>query len=202
MASARSDDENGSSETGEDRVGSAKHGLLFVGSSSIKLWHLGTYFPNLPCTNVGVGGFHISDVNHAIARLVFPHEPKVIIFYAGDNDIAAGKTAGQVLASYREFVHRVRGHLPDARVVFISIKPSILRRSLWGRMRQANQLIEEFCRSDPHLTYADVATPMLDTMGSPRRDLFAPDGLHLNGEGYRLWTGVISPIVERAYSEP
>ncbi len=189
-------------ETGEVQPSAAKHGLLFVGSSSIRLWQVTTYFPSLPCTNVGVGGFHISDVNHALGRLVFPHEPKVIVFYAGDNDIAAGKTPGQVLTSYREFVHRVRGQLPDARIVFISIKPSVLRRALWGKMRQANRMIEQFCRSDERLAYADVATPMLDGVGSPRRDLFAPDGLHLNGEGYRLWTGVISPIVERAYNEP
>jgi lysophospholipase L1-like esterase len=92
--------------------------------------------------------------------------------------------------------------LPHIRIVFISIKPSVLRRPLWAKMRQANRLIQAFCRSDEHLAYADVATPMLDDAGSPRRDLFAPDGLHLNGEGYRLWTGVVSPIVERAFSEP
>jgi hypothetical protein len=200
-ASPETEDESGAFKSEGDRTSTSKRGVLFVGSSSIKLWRTRIYFPTLPCTNVGAFGFHISDVNHSVARIVYPHEPKVIIFYAGDNDIAAGMSPEKVLFDYQQFVHRVRQHLPDTSIVFISIKPSVLRQSQWARMRQANRLIEDFCRSDEHLSYADVATPMLDAMGSPRRDLFAPDGLHLNAEGYRLWTGIVSPIIELAYHE-
>jgi hypothetical protein len=105
----------------------APGGIVFVGSSSIRLWDLGRSFPGLPILNRGFGGSQIIDsVNHA-DLLVIKHKPRTVVFYAGDNDLAGGKTPGAVLADYQAFVAKVRSALPDARIVFIGIKPSIQR---------------------------------------------------------------------------
>ncbi|MBN1362511.1 MAG: hypothetical protein JW993_18080 [Sedimentisphaerales bacterium] len=104
--------------------------ILFVGSSSIRLWKTHESFPELPIVNRGFGGAHISDVVHFADRIVLPYAPRLIVFYAGDNDVAAGKSASRVLCDYRRFVELVHAKLPETRIIFISIKPSSSRWSL------------------------------------------------------------------------
>jgi lysophospholipase L1-like esterase len=186
----------------EDAKNAPQGGVVFVGSSSIRLWHTPTFFPKLPAVNRGLGGAQIDDVHHFADRLVFPYAPRVLVFYAGENDIAAGHTPGQVLADYRAFVELVRRRLPETRIFFLSIKPSVVLRPLWGKVREANRLVEELCASDPQLRYVDVATSMLGPKGGPRRELFQDDGLHMNAAGYRLWTRLIAPAIEAALAEP
>lgn len=186
----------------QDRKSSAKGGVLFVGSSSIRLWPLASSFPSLPTVNRGLSGSHVDDVLHFADKLVFPYEPKVVVVYAGENDIGAGAAPTRVFDEYRTFVKLVRARLPETRVVLLSIKPSVIHRPLWGEMREANRLIEEFAATDPMLRYVDVATSMLGPTGGPRRELFQEDGLHLNAAGYALWTKLVAPVIEAALAPP
>jgi lysophospholipase L1-like esterase len=97
---------------------------VFVGSSSIRLWKLADSFPDHAFVNRGFGGSHLADsVRHA-DRIVTPYKPRVVVVYAGDNDLAAGKSPETVRDDYRQFVDRVRTKLPDATIVYISIKPA------------------------------------------------------------------------------
>ena len=123
--------------------------ILFVGSSSIRMWKTRESFPDLPVINRGFGGSHISDVIHFTDRIVLPYAPKLIVFYAGDNDMAGGKSAARVLCDYRRFVELVHVRLPDTSIIFIPIKPSGSRWSLWPEMTKANGLIEAFSGKDP-----------------------------------------------------
>jgi lysophospholipase L1-like esterase len=151
--------------------------------------------------NRGFGGSHISDVNHFAGRIVLPYKPKVIVFYAGDNDIAAKKSPQRVLDDYRLFVSLVHAELPKTRVIFIPIKPSPSRWSLWPQMKEANAMIRDFMKKDDRLFFADTATPMLGRDGKPRAELFVEDGLHLNAEGYKLWTDVLTPLIDKALND-
>ena len=168
-------------------------GILFVGSSSIVGWDLAKCFPDLPAINRGFGGSQISDSVTYAGRIVLPYRPKIIVFYAGDNDVAAGKSPRQVLADYREFVAKVHQGLPETRIVYIAIKPSIRRWKLVDKMREANALIEAVAAKDGRLTFVDVDKPMIGDDGKPRGEIFKPDGLHLNPEGYRLWSDLVRP---------
>lgn len=179
-----------------------KGGVVFVGSSSIRLWPIARSFPGLRAVNRGLGGARIDDVNHYVERLVLPYEPKVVVFYAGENDLGGGATPERVLSDYRAFVGLVQARLPAARIVFISIKPSPVLRSHWPKVREANRLIGQFCEGDKRLRFVDVTTAMIGAAGRPRDDLFNDDGLHMNAEGYRLWTRIVTPVVEAALSEP
>ncbi len=178
----------------EDRIQTPpRHGILFLGSSSIVRWDLKASFPGLPVIQRGFGGSQIADAVHFADRIVIPYEPSVIVFYAGDNDLASGKTPQQVAADYRALVAKVRASLPGVRIVFISIKPSIARWHLIQQVRQANQRIREFAASDPQQRFVDVEPAMLDSDGKPRRELFVADGLHLSAEGYKLWSELVRP---------
>ena len=76
--------------------------MVFVGSSSIRMWEtLEADFPGLPVLNRGFGGSELSDVVRFADRIVVPYKPRVVVVYAGDNDLAAGKTPAQVFADFR-----------------------------------------------------------------------------------------------------
>jgi len=171
--------------------------ILFVGSSSIRMWKTRESFPDLPVINRGFGGSHISDVIHFLDRIVLPYAPKLIVFYAGDNDVAGGKKVARVFRDYRRFVHRVHNEFPDASIIFISIKPSGSRWSLWPEMKTANDLIEGFSGKDRRLFFADLATPLLDADGKPDDSLFRCDRLHLNDEGYKAWSKALRAVIEK-----
>jgi lysophospholipase L1-like esterase len=171
--------------------------VLFVGSSTIRMWRTHESFPDLPVINRGFGGSHISDVIHFTDRVVLPYQPRVIVFYAGDNDIAGGKSAQRVFDDYRKFVGRVCAGRPAARIVFLAIKPSGSRWSLRPEVNKANELVRDFCRSDDRLVYADLNASLLGTDGTPDPSLFLKDQLHLNAKGYALWTKALAPLLQK-----
>jgi lysophospholipase L1-like esterase len=174
--------------------------VLFVGSSSIRLWNgLEKEFgAKRVVLKRGFGGSKLSDCVKNLQRLVIRYRPRIVLVYAGDNDLAAGGTPDDVLRRFVAFVDGVHRALPDTRIDFISIKPSPRRAALVPAIRTTNTLIRDYVDSNPRLSYIDVFTPMLDAEGNPRRELFVADALHLNADGYALWQSVIAPYVLQA----
>ena len=171
----------------------APGGVLFVGSSSIRLWTtLAKDFPDHRVINRGFGGSQIADSTRYADRIVLPYKPRTIVLYAGDNDIAAGRSPQEVRADFEAFVEKVRSGLPETRILFIAIKPSVARWKLVDKVREANRLVREFAEADEKLGFIDIFTPMLGADGKPREDLLVDDGLHLNEKGYALWREVVA----------
>lgn len=166
---------------------------LFVGSSSIRLWEVGRWFPEMTAINRGFGGSQLADSVHFAPRIVVPYKPAKIVLYAGDNDLNAGKTPQQVFADYRAFVELVHKDLPETEIIYIGIKPSIARWKLIEQGRETNRLIRAFAETHPRLKFVDVEPAMLTSDGQPRKGLFRADGLHLNDEGYKIWTELLKP---------
>lgn len=174
-----------------------KGGVLFVGSSSIRLWpNLERDFPDVGVLQRGFGGSELSQVVYYAPRIVLPYCPRRIVLYAGDNDLADGRTPEQILDDYEEFVAIVHRAMPKTRIAFVSIKPSRSRWALADKMRATNGMVRAFTATDSLLTYIDVFTPMLGTNGQPQDELLAPDMLHLNGRGYALWRRLLTPFVD------
>jgi lysophospholipase L1-like esterase len=171
--------------------------VVFVGSSSIRLWDLDAFWPGQPYLNRGFGGSRLSDSVSYFDRIVKPYKPKGVVLYAGDNDFAKGATAEEVVASFSAFAAKLEASLPGTPLLFIAIKPSRKRWSMWPEMAKANQAIAKLCEASPVLDFADIATPMLATAAepgtAPDESLFAKDGLHMSPKGYALWQTVLQP---------
>ncbi|WP_454688818.1 SGNH/GDSL hydrolase family protein [Achromobacter aloeverae] len=169
-------------------------GVLFVGSSSIRLWsNLESDFSSLPVVvKRGFGGSRMMDCTQHLHALVAPYKPHLVLVYAGDNDLAEGRTPQQVLQSFRKFVEGVRADLPKTRIAYISIKPSPLRASLMPQIQEANALIKAYTLTVPNADFIDVYSSMVDDKGQPRTALFREDKLHLNADGYALWKRLIT----------
>ena len=176
--------------------------ILFVGSSSIRLWtNLAQAFPGHKVLNRGFGGSHLSDSVTFVDRIVTPYKPKLVLLYAGDNDIASGKSPEQVFGDYKAFVRRIRVALPDTRIAYIAIKPCPAREKYLDSVKATNRLIQDFTTSDDRLLFIDVFTPMLNKEGRPRADLCIKDGLHPNAQCYELWASIIQPLLNK-YDAP
>jgi lysophospholipase L1-like esterase len=171
--------------------------ILFVGSSSFRLWRgLADAFPDYKVLNRGFGGSQTSDALFFFDRVVLPYRPPLILFYEGDNDLAGGKSVDTIFADWTNFVGRVQTELPDTHLMFVSVKPSPSRVWLLAKAQDLNGRVRDFCRGVPRLRFIDVATPMLNDSGLPRPELFQPDMLHVNAAGYALWTSVIGPVLD------
>lgn len=176
--------------------------IVFVGSSSIRLWTtLAEDVAPVPIIRRGFGGASLGDCIHYVDRVVTKYDPKAVFVFCGSNDIAGEepKTAEAVLELYKEFVGRIHAKLPATPVYFISISPT---RSRWNNVaivREANELIEAWSATSEHLYYIDTASALLDEAGEPKDELFREDQLHLSSAGYEVWTEIIRPIVHEAY---
>jgi lysophospholipase L1-like esterase len=172
-----------------------QNAALFVGSSSIRLWDLAKSFPEIVAINRGFGGSQICDSTLRADALIVKYNPRLIVFYAGDNDVNSGKSAEQVHVDFAAFVAEVRKSLPKTPIVFISIKPSISRWDQRETQREANRLIAADCEKDETLQFVDVWPVMLADDGEPKKEIFQPDRLHMNDEGYKLWAELLGPVV-------
>ncbi len=171
-------------------------GIVFTGSSSIRLWHdLADRFSNRRIVNRGFGGSWLSDVVHYFPELVVPYQPRTVVVYAGENDIADGRPAAGLLKDVEALLALRQKHLPKSKLVFIALKPSPSRAEKLEEVRKANTLIRQRLAGEKQAVFVDVFTPMLDARGTAREELFGPDRLHMNTKGYDLWTQVLAPYL-------
>lgn len=171
-----------------------RNGVLFIGSSSFRLWKtMAQDFPRKPVLNRGFGGSEIADSTALASRIIFPYHPRMIVLYAGDNDLASGKSPEQVVSDYRAFVRTIRAQLSETRIAFLSIKPSPSRWRLKNEINAVNRQIAAM--QGKGLLFIDIYPHMLGPDGTPRADLFMPDGLHPNAKAYQLWASLIEPYL-------
>lgn len=178
-------------------------GVLFVGSSSIRMWDtLAEDMSPAPVINRGFGGSKTDEVLAVFERVVAPYEPGVIVYYCGDNDLGTTNTdAWGAADGFIEFDRRARALWPEIEVIYIPIKASLARWSNWEAMELANSIVRAYCDSTPGATYADTVTPTLAADGTPDPAMFLGDGLHLSAAGYEAWTGVVRPLVLEAWRD-
>lgn len=173
--------------------------ILFVGSSSIRLWETATAFPELPVINRGFGGAVISDVQYYYEETIDKYDPKIIVFYTGDNDIAIGMSPEEVFADYKTIVQTILDDHPDVSFVYLPIKPSSSRWKLWEQMQEVNRRVRKYNEQHGQLHYIDLATPLLTRDGRPDDSLFLDDQLHLGKKGYALWNRLLGKELERLF---
>jgi lysophospholipase L1-like esterase len=173
-----------------------KGGIVFTGSSSIRLWKtLENDFPKANIVNTGFGGSQTEDLLRNLDDLVIQFEPKKIFIYVGENDINAGKSVRQVMSEYALLMERVRNKTPETEFFFIGTKPSPSRWEKRGQMMALNDEIRMMAQNKENVTFIDVWKPMLDKSGNPREDLFVEDRLHMNAKGYKLWIKAVKPYI-------
>jgi hypothetical protein len=175
-----------------------KNGILFIGSSSIRLWDdLEQRFAGKPIIKRGVGGCELWQlVDYYTPYILFPYQPRKIFIYAGENDIAGGKSAKFVFVEFQKLWEMINRQLPEATIYYMSIKPSPSRAKYYAEIAKANELIKNYLANKPNTTFIDLCTIILKGNTSlPDSSLFKADYLHLNSKGYDRWQQVLNPFV-------
>ena len=170
-----------------------KHPIVFVGSSSIRMWsRLASDFPGLPVVNRGFGGSQLADVVKMADRIVTPLQPRQVVVYAGGNDINAGKDPDYVFGDLVMLMRHLRATLPEARLAYISSAPNPARWAQVDKVRRLNSLAEAYCRRHG-IQFINVFPLMLGANGLPKPEIYGPDRLHMNAAGYAIWIDAVKP---------
>ena len=173
--------------------------ILFAGSSSFRLWKdVNDYFPGKPILNRGFGGATLLDLIQYSKETIIQYKPKQIFIYCGENDIADNDTVKpkDVFNRFKQLYSILRTQLPvSTPIVFLSLKPSIARWSMHEKMAASNELIKSFIHTQKNIQFLDVYSKMLDTDGTPFKDIFIEDNLHMNANGYKIWQKLLTPLL-------
>lgn len=185
----------------QDRVAAPPKGaVVCVGSSSIRMWHgrLAEDLEPLTVVGRGFGGSNMNELLHYLEPLVLKHEPRAVLIYEGDNDIAQGVPPGAIAQTLEKVLGKIEAAQPGCRVYVLAVKPSPKRWSMWPKMQEVNALFASMAEERDDLTYIDIAGPMLGDDGQPRAELFVNDRLHMNRAGYELWRDAVRPVLVEA----
>lgn len=169
-------------------------GVLFTGSSSIRRWTtLAADFPGVRTINRGFGGSFLSDCVHYFDRIVPAHKPRLVVLFAGSNDLNAGRSPEEVAGSFRAFCNKLHTALPETKIIYISVGLAPSRWKIADKMSLTNALIAAHCAADPRRKFVDLNPHTLSGDGEPRPELYVADRLHLNADGYAIWRKHLAP---------
>ena len=180
--------------------------ILFIGSSSIRLWD-NIQVDMYPYSSIkrGYGGAHFYDLIHFSERLVKNHSPKAILIFVanditGSNDltnIVGDLSPNEVKKLFKynyKLIRSIHKHIP---IFLIETTPTPKRWKVWNKILQANKKLERFCKQVPNLYFISTRDKFIGADGLPIQSLFLNDELHLNVDGYKLWSSVIkSKLIE------
>ncbi len=179
-----------------DSAGWKKGGIVFTGSSSVRLWgSLEESFPEAPILNTGFGGSKATDLSIHLFPLVLRFEPSKVFIYEGDNDINAGVEVAEIMTELDAIISRILKLNSKTEVFLISAKPSPSRWHLKTSYEALNQFMKEYAQANPGVVFIDVWSPMLDESGTPLSGIFLEDDLHMNEKGYAIWAEVFKPFI-------
>ena len=138
----------------------------------------------------------MSDLLYFLDQTVLRFQPTKIYIYEGDNDLSAGKEPKAILETAQKISHKILALNSDAKIHFISAKPSPSRWQLKDKYIEFNSLLKKYCDNHDQLFYVDVWNPMLGDNGRPIPHIFVSDSLHMNRKGYVLWKDIICKDAE------
>lgn len=173
-----------------------ENAILFIGSSSFTMWKdVQKDFPAYTIINRGFGGSSLTDVIRYASDIILPYDPKQIVIYCGENDLAGSDkvTSKIVFDRFKQLFGLIRNSYPNAKLTYVSMKPSPSRLHLMPKMTEANLLIKKFLKKQEKTSFVDVYQKMLNEAGTPMKDIFLEDNLHMNAKGYAIWQKLIEP---------
>lgn len=174
----------------------AKNQILLIGSSTFTNWKdVNDYFPNKQILNRAFGGSSLPDLIRYADDLLDPYQPRQVVIYCGENDIAGDSklSANDVYNRFVKFYRILRKKLPTTPVLYVSAKPSWSRWHLRAKFLSLNNWIREFASKEPNTDYVDTWSVMLTPQGVPDQSIFNKDELHMNASGYKRWVPVLEP---------
>jgi lysophospholipase L1-like esterase len=174
--------------------------ILLVGSSTFRFWATSKEdLAEYQTINRGFGGSQMSDVNYYFDRIVSKYQPKLILVYEGDNDLAAGESPESIFEDFKVFAEKVKIQLPNTKVGYCSIRPSIARTNIRVKQQIVNQTIKNYCKTLKGFYFVDIYKDFFLPNGELMPDVFVSDQLHLNKKGYEIWAEATRKFLKKRF---
>jgi lysophospholipase L1-like esterase len=174
----------------------AKGQILFIGSSSFRIWKtFATDLAGIQAINRGFGGSTMTDALYYFDRMIVKYAPKVVVVYEGDNDLNKGISPEDLAKEYEEFSNRLKKALPNTKLVYLAVRPSLARIAIVEKQKQFNTWLANYCKSQKGMFYLDMHSPFYLPDGTVMPDIFIADRLHLNEKGYQIFSGKIRGFI-------
>jgi len=178
----------------------ADHSILFTGSSSIRLWStLKEDMAPYPVIQRGFGGSNSPAVLQYIERIAYPHQlDGVVIFIANDitgspNDLSPTESS----ENFRKIIKVIREKYKKQPIFIIEITPTGSRWKKWPEIQEDNAKLKAICKQEKKVYFIETAQHFLNEKGEPRNELFRSDLLHLNPEGYKIWSALVKAEISK-----
>jgi lysophospholipase L1-like esterase len=181
-----------------------QNALLIAGSSSARYWITAAEdFKPYPVINRGFGGSKTTEVLSTMDRIALPYHPRLVIYFAGTNDLAGGSKAEDVLENIRQYVERLRKENSKAGFVIMAGLKSPKRKPHWAEFDKFNDLLQKFCAAGKNLYYVDHNKVMNKPNGEAIAAYYREEGdsaLHANAAGYAEIVKLVRPVVDKAWA--
>jgi lysophospholipase L1-like esterase len=137
----------------------------------------------------------LADTRAYLPRLVLKHKPRLVVVYAGGNDLAANKSPAEICGDFQAIERALHAALPDCRLVYIGVKPTLRRLAIRDKEKELNDAIRASAAGKPRTLFIEADAPFCDAAGRPRADLLRDDKLHLNDAGYKVLNDLVRPVL-------
>ena len=178
--------------------------IVFIGDSITDGYRLSDYFADLPLAvyNRGIGGDVTSGVYDRLKTSLYDLVPSKIVLLIGINDINSGRKNDEILANYTGILGEIKANLPAAEVTCLSVLPMSSCVEAWGidlaktteQIKSLNLSIAPLAASYGY-NYLDLFSLVSDE-NERLIEAYTYDGLHLNADGYAIWTAAIKPYLQ------
>lgn len=159
-------------------------------------WH--ELLDNPRVVNRGIFG-QWSEVLYSRLDYLAPLQPEKVFIMTGINDLR-GRTPPEIAETHAKIVQRIEQETPAALVFVQSVLPVNNDIQNTGRTNEdivvLNTHLASVCEQQA-CTYIDLHSQFVDTENR-LHERFTHDGVHMSGDGYRLWAQLIEPYVMQA----
>ncbi|MEI7603227.1 MAG: GDSL-type esterase/lipase family protein [Opitutae bacterium] len=181
-----------------------QNALLISGSSSARFWvSAHEDFKPYPVINRGFGGSKSTDVLSTMDQIALPYHPRLVIYFAGTNDLGGGSSAEAVVENIRQYVERIRKENPKTGIVIMAGLKSPKRKTHWAEFDKFNDLLQKYCAAGKNLAFVDHNKVMNNAKGEAIASYYREEGdnaMHANAAGYAEIVKLVRPVVDKAWA--
>lgn len=166
--------------------------IVFVGNSITEGFPLQEMFGSLKIKNRGVGGNEVLDVLNRLHEITASN-PRKIFLQIGINDFINGRTVDSTFQDFAKVISKMQKDSLSTSIYVQSLFPTSLKlKHLIPKIETYNKKLNSFCLQNG-ITYIDLYSHFSTPLGLDSTLTY--DGIHLNGNGYLKWKGLIENYI-------
>lgn len=177
--------------------------ILFIGSSTIRLWDsLERDVAPYKTIKRGFGGAKFCDLAIHCPRLADGLSYRAAVVFVA-NDIkgeVSDKEPAEMKRLARITIESLKARNPSAPVIILSITATPSRFAYWNRIQSANRTLSTLASEMQGVYFLETEKHYLTMDGKPIEKYFVEDRLHQTPEGYQLLGSLVKSKLDEVLS--